>query len=296
MSPKLSKYRHFFLMLILLALPALACGPFSGSDETDESTIALDASAEEAVSELGQSAEDAASSVATSVAATLSASEPVGAADSTASSPTEDSIAGAQAQDSSNGPNSSASTDEEALAIIAEAFRTGLAIDSVRIAMTNTFLDTDQTDSVIIEFIRPDRFHMVSNDMELIIIEDKTYINSGDGTWIESPVGMNEIITPMLDSFLDETVVEEMVTDLENDAGTYQYLGEESLDGIQTRVYEFTSPPTVSDTPDRVTIWIGVNDGRIYRQEIESSETEGGILAVLEYRYDEDVVIEAPIP
>lgn len=57
MSLKLSRYPHFFLMLTLLALPALACGPFFGGDETEESALALDAS-EETVSELDQSAED----------------------------------------------------------------------------------------------------------------------------------------------------------------------------------------------------------------------------------------------
>jgi hypothetical protein len=52
----------------------------------------------------------------------------------------------------------------------------------------------------------------------------------------------------------------------------------------------------LSDEPDRITIWIGDEDGRIYRQEIESDGSEGRILVILEYAYGKDVVIEAPIP
>ncbi len=314
MPNKESGFNYFVLLLIVLSLPALACGPFFGGDEVDEAVGAVEEAADEEAAAIGEAAENIAGTVATTVAATEAASAPadesVGEEESTDADQetTDESDSGASSSEAppeageeatpapSDSSSSSAPADEEALSTIANAFRSGLSVDSVRIAMTNTFLDTDETDTIILEYIRPDRFHMVSNDLELIIIEEKTYIKGEDDSWIESPFGMNEVVEPLLDSFLNEATVDDIVSEMESDAGAYQYLGEESLEGTQTRVYEFSSPSLLSDEPDRITIWIGVDDGRIYRQEVESDDADGRILVILEYAYGEDVVIEAPIP
>lgn len=291
----------------MLALPALACGPFFG-DAAEEVEVAVEEAAEDAAAAVEEAAEEIAGAVATSVATVEPTTVPEEAATSEEESAPADQESGAEpaneesadtsedsAPELSDAASSSELSDDEAISTIAEAYRSGLAVDSVRIAMTNTVLDSDQTDTIIIEFIRPDRFHMVSNDLEIVIIEETTYIKGEDGVWLESPFGMNEMVEPFLDSFLDESTVDDIVTEMENDTGAYQYLGEESLNGTQTRVFEFVTPSLISDAPDRVTVWIGSEDGRIYRQEVESDAPEGRILVILEYAYDSDVVIEPPI-
>lgn len=272
-----SRVSWLFLFFILAALPALACTTFlgSGEDEVDsvavEPTIVVEAEA--------------------TVPAEVPTEEPAVATEAPTIAPTEEPTP-VQEEDAEAGGESGFSSLES----IFRAQRSGLEVDALRMTMINEDLGSGETVSSTFEFIKPDRFHMASEGFEIIIIEDTTYIKDESGTWVESPIAMGDMFEGTIDAFTNEEAVEELLQDLEVTIDNVQSLGQETVNGKTTDVYEYTAASSFDESIVNNKIWVGTDDGLLYQQQIET-ESEGvrGRVTIT-YEYGSDVVIEAPIP
>lgn len=272
-----SRVSWLFLFFILAALPALACTTFLGSDEDEvdsvavEPTIVVEAEA--------------------TVPAEVPTEEPAVATEAPTIAPTEEPTP-VQEEDAEAGGESGFSSLES----IFRAQRSGLEVDALRMTMINEDLGSGETVSSTFEFIKPDRFHMASEGFEIIIIEDTTYIKDESGTWVESPIAMGDMFEGTIDAFTNEEAVEELLQDLEVTIDNVQSLGQETVNGKTTDVYEYTAASSFDESIVNNKIWVGTDDGLLYQQQIET-ESEGvrGRVTIT-YEYGSDVVIEAPIP
>ncbi|MDX1416765.1 MAG: hypothetical protein R3293_21365, partial [Candidatus Promineifilaceae bacterium] len=71
-----------------------------------------------------------------------------------------------------------------------------------------------------------------------------------------------------------------------------QLVGPETLDGRETFVYSYTE--TLGELTAQNRVWLGVNDGRLYRTESISELNGENLLTLAVYEYDVPLVIEAP--
>jgi hypothetical protein len=179
---------------------------------------------------------------------------------------------------------------------IFQAQRSGLNVDALRLTMVNEDLGSGVTTSSIFEFVRPDRFHMASEGFEIIIIEDTTYIKDESGNWLESPVPMSDVLEGTINAFTSEEAVDELMQDLEVTIDNVQSLGQETVNGKETDVYEYTNSSRFDDSIVYNKIWVGADDGRLYQQQIETESAGVSGRTTITYEYGSDVVIEAPIP
>lgn len=272
-----SRVSWLFLFFILAALPALACTTFLGSGEEEvdsvavEPTIVVEAEA--------------------TVPAEVPTEEPAVATEAPTIAPTEEPTP-VQEEDAEAGGESGFSSLES----IFRAQRSGLEVDALRMTMINEDLGSGEAVSSTFEFIKPDRFHMASEGFEIIIIEDTTYIKDESGTWVESPIAMGDMFEGTIDAFTNEEAVEELLQDLEVTIDNVQSLGQETVNGKTTDVYEYTAASSFDESIVNNKIWVGTDDGLLYQQQIET-ESEGvrGRVTIT-YEYGSDVVIEAPIP
>ena len=133
-----------------------------------------------------------------------------------------------------------------------------------------------QTMETLIEYVLPDRFHMVSDLAEMIIIGDDMYMKAGD-TWTKVPGGgagteMTEV-----------GVTEDQILEARLE-------GAEDVDGVPCQKYVYTAK--VGDNPAiETTCWIGVKDGLPHKV---ITEMESSTMTQLPYDFNADITIEAP--
>ncbi len=263
------------LFFLLAALPALACSTLAGSDEDEASEVVVEAT-QEAEAEPVEAPTQ----------------EPEAPPTEALESPPTDEPTAVPAEDTSEAEN----LEGDSLADIFGAQRSGLEVDALRIHMISEDSTTNETSETILEFVKPDRFHMASQGFELIVIGETTYIKDESGVWIESPIAMGDMFGETINAFTDEESVSQMIEDLQVSITDLQYLGEETVNDNKTKVYEYSADDPFGGSTVYTTVWIGVDDGLLYRQVMagETLDTQGTL--TFEYEYGEDVSIEAPIP
>lgn len=275
-SPK-SRFHWLILFFILAALPALACTTFLGSGEDEAGPVAVEPT------------------IAAGEGASAPTEEPVVATEAPIEeptpAPTEEPTPVQEEETEAGGESGLGPLDS-----IFRAQRSGLDVDALRMTMIIEDLDSGEPISSIFEFIKPDRFHMASEGFELIIIGEETYIKDETGTWLESPVPMGSMLEGTIDAFTDDEAVEDLLQDLEVTIDNVQSLGQETVNGKTTDVYEYTAASTFDDSIVYNKVWIGTDDGRLYQQQIETESQGVGGRTTITYEYGSDVVIEAPIP
>ena len=271
------------VFLFLAALPALACSTLSGSGEDEGSAVVVEA---------------------TVVAEEAAVAEPVEApTEALVAAPTETSVeepTSVPAEEPTLAPTEESEPSGDlgvnALESIITAQRSGLDVDALRIEISTEDLDSGESVQSTFEFIKPDRFHMASEGFEIIMIGDATYIKEDTGTWIESPVPMGEMFAGVFDAFTDDQTVSDMLEDLEVSIDNLQFLGQETVNGKDTQVYEYTAASTFDESIVSTRVWVGADDGRLYKQVIQTDAEGARGLLTFVYSYGEDVTIEAPIP
>jgi outer membrane lipoprotein-sorting protein len=262
------------LFFLLAALPALACSTITGSDEDEAAEVVVEATV-----------------VAEAEPVEAPTQEPEAPpTDAPEVSPTEEPTA-VPAEDTGEGE----ALEGDSLADIFGAQRSGLEVDALRIHMISEDSTTNETSETIIEFVKPDRFHMASEGFELIVIGETTYIKDESGVWIESPIAMGDMFGETISAFTDEESVSQLIDDLQVSITDLQYLGEETVNGNKTKVYEYSADDAFGGTTVFTTVWIGVDDGLMYRQVMAGETLEDQGTLTFEYEYGEDVSIEAPI-
>ena len=156
-----------------------------------------------------------------------------------------------------------------------------------RVTSTTT-TDKGNTVKMTGEIILPDRFHMVTNGRETIIVGKKTWVKQGD-QWQEFPMDVGSVLSGMMGS---------MTPDVEKSISDVQEIGPDTVNGTAAIVYQFTSAVDVGGQPIKSTVkvWIAKASGLPIQQEIEGDY--GGIKSqtVQQITYDPSIKIEAPVP
>lgn len=267
------------LFIILAMLPALACSTLFGPDE-EESTVQFEATVDAIV-------EEAVSTVPAQVTLEISPLPTL--------FPTEELITPGSGGDESTGGSGEGIPAEDALDAIFGAQRSGLAVDALRVTMVNENLTTEQSDTTVIEFVRPGDFRMAGQGFQMIVVDGQTYIQDEGGNWLVSPIEMGDMFQGLFDAYTNQEYVDSLLEDLEVTITDVVNIGEEVLNGVSTRVYSYSSQTALTPDMSKTTIWIGVDDGLVYQQQIEQTLNGEDTRMTMTYEY-EDVVIEAPLP
>jgi hypothetical protein len=259
------------LFFLLAALPALACSTITGSDEDEAGDVVVETTE-------------------------VAEAEPVEAPTQEVEAPPTEAPETAPTEEPTAAPAEESSGGGDSLADIFSAQRSGLEVDALRIHMIAVDSATGDTSETTLAFVKPDRFSMSSPEFEMIVIGETTYIKDESGAWTEAPFGMGEMFGETMNAFTDEDTVNQLIEDLQVGISALESLGEETINGHQTKVYQYSATNAFDSSAVFTTVWIGVDDGLLYRQamEVESGDDQGSM--TFEYEYGEDVSIEAPIP
>ena len=134
-----------------------------------------------------------------------------------------------------------------------------------------------QTMETLVEYVMPDRFHMVSDFAEMTVIGDDMYMKTGD-TWTKVPGGGAAAA-----AVADVGVTEDEILEARLE-------GTEDVEGVPTQKYVYTAK--VGDNPPvEVTAWIGVADGLPYKIV---TAMEGSTVTQILYDFNADITIEPP--
>jgi hypothetical protein len=133
-----------------------------------------------------------------------------------------------------------------------------------------------QTMETLYEYVLPDKYHMVSDFAEMIVIGDDMYMKAGD-TWTKVPGGGAGA------AVADVGVTEDEILEARLE-------GTENVEGVPTQKYVYTAK--VGDNPPiEITAWIGLEDGLPYKIV---TEVEGSTVTQVLYDFNADITIEPP--
>ena len=140
--------------------------------------------------------------------------------------------------------------------------------------------------TVTMEVVRPDRQHITLEQagqrLEWIVIGDTGYANIGGG-WIEVPLeGVRDALP------FDPQDTLGILTTLPDRRPDVTQVGEDVIDGVETVVWEVSSPGTGTTTR----IWVGQNDHLPRQLETDSG---AGRLETRVSDFNGDITIEPPV-
>jgi outer membrane lipoprotein-sorting protein len=184
-----------------------------------------------------------------------------------------------------NSPGS-AGTGASLLDVMSEAMKAQLAAKSYRARMES--VSDERKVTATVEYLAPDRIHMVSNVNEMIVVGPDTYMKPANGSWQKFPVDVNQIIS----SFRNP----QMIEDLRSSADP-KLVGADTVDGIPTNVYQYTVKNPAGMTGTSVAkVWIATTDNLPRKMETESDFSgKHSKTLVTYYDYGADVKIEPPM-
>ena len=133
-----------------------------------------------------------------------------------------------------------------------------------------------QAMETLVECVMPDKYHMVSDFGDMIIIGDDLYMKAGDD-WTKVPGGG-----------AGTEMAEVGVT--EEDILEAQLEGSEDVDGVPCHKYVYTTE--VEGKTVEVMCWIGVEDGLPHK--IVTKMESGMTMTQIPYDFNADITIEPP--
>jgi len=157
----------------------------------------------------------------------------------------------------------------------------------------STMLIGGQTYQTMIEYMLPDKKHIVTDNGEFIVTGDKVFVKEGNN-W-------NESTTLTADTFKDDLV------SLIDSAENLTWLGQETLNGKDMQVIQFEvkNSDASIDLPQQFKLWVGAGDGLPYKLVIVGSASSvdqttgqtGQVKAVstLLFEYDQTIQIFIPV-
>ncbi len=134
------------------------------------------------------------------------------------------------------------------------------------------------------EVILPDRFHLISNEQETLVIGSTTYILQ-NGKWVLFPADMSRILSGMIGA-----------NEAEHGLSAFQWVGSDTLDGSTATVYQYEFTRQVEGAPltSTVKIWVDSDTGLPVRQEIEGTASGAKLQTEQVIEYDSSIRIEEP--
>jgi hypothetical protein len=187
------------------------------------------------------------------------------------------------------------SASDKPLDVMTRATRAQLDAKSYRANITNS-LTSGATNTIVIEFVAPDRYHMSTHSqaggrdttLEYVIVGKDTFVRMNGAEWRRFPVDMSQMISAIRDpKMLDELAK----------ASDVKFVGPDTLDGSPMLVYEYTLDNAFgSKVKSHAKTWVAVADGLPRRSESEGEF--GGVKTKTEMTisdYNSDIKIEPPI-
>lgn len=294
--------RYLLLLICLLLVPALACNTLLGDGEEGAVASGVIDSAQSAVDDLDD--EGAGSST--------GQEEPSGAIGEVPSDGSEDQESSTsdiepEAQQSQDGTVDDASdaggealTEDgsgadvgDAKESILSALRSGQEVDAMRLYVVTEDITSGLVTEVTLAFVRPDRYQMISEGVEIVIIEDTTYMSTGDGEWLTiEGTEMSNTVDSTLEAFAGTEIIDERQQSLSE--SNVNFDGRETINGVETLVFSYEEGFEGSAFSGSVVMWIGEEDGLLYRQVVENSISGSETRVTMDFEYGESVSIEPP--
>ena len=179
---------------------------------------------------------------------------------------------------------------------IEAAQRAGLTVDAIRATITNENLNSGESGSTLLEFVRPNSYRMVTEEFELIVAAGQTFLKDKSANWLVSPEEQTEKFEGFFEPFTDEQFVEAQLEALSTNIEELNLVGQERLNDISTRVFTYFEQTAEDETPVHTTVWIGSEDGLLYRQVITFALNGENYQLITNFEYGDSVRIEPPLP
>ena len=142
--------------------------------------------------------------------------------------------------------------------------------------------------SRLVEFVSPDRFRIVTDQDEMIIIGQSTFRRKKGEVWQRFPFDVGSMIA----RFRDPKLIEDM-----GKRATVIFLGQESLEGQPMWVFEYGQINVLgTNLTTRSKVWVSVKDGLPRRMEVDG-EISGTRTKDINTNYDygAEIRIEPPM-
>lgn len=312
------KYRsaQWVVALLCLGLLLVACGGGGGATATTAatSTVRAQVPAAETGTTGPSSPESTATTAPTQVAqvpTTTPAPEPTGAMDPTeepsptntvepeptgapepTTEPNQEPTAEPKATDE---PEEPSGTGGPVVDVLRRATQQQLKQKSYRATQTTVNLASDEKITSSVEYLAPDRYRVIQNvpgrqKREIILVGNKGYIREGNGEWQQAPFDIGALVK----AFRDPAALNQLLKGVKNG----KQVGQERVNGVQTRVYTYDSTfdnPSGEDIRSKNRIWIGAKDGLPYKSESEGEFANVKSKTTSIYDYKAEIKIEAPI-
>jgi hypothetical protein len=138
----------------------------------------------------------------------------------------------------------------------------------------------------IVEYVAPDRIHMVNPISELIAVGSETYTRQAQGPWQKAPLDAREIVA----TFRDPKLLDQLTTNYD-----IAFIQSDTLDGAPVLVYEYSPKPT-SSVPQsgKTKIWIGADDSLPRKVEVQTG-SNNYVTTIIYSDYNSDIKIELPV-
>lgn len=190
----------------------------------------------------------------------------------------------------------------EARNVITSSLGNALGLETVSLYIAE--VDGDQVTGATIEYIEPDRLHfsfpLEGNNLEIFIVDNVAYGNgttgNGDIEWIIGGIAP-DVNDDRWSSLLDE-IGENLIAPISGSMPAndeVSFLGSEIVEDIPLLVYQYELSKNPFDDssiePAVIKVWIGADDGLLYREEVTT--LSGETINFLELRYD--FSIDAPV-
>lgn len=159
--------------------------------------------------------------------------------------------------------------------------------DQVSFRVEQVVNSPDGTAIQYVDVLLPDKYHMTTTDMEMIIIEDSAWVKV-EGEWMATP-GDGETIVKSFTFIADE----EEANRFRDAATSAGYHGEDTLNGERVYVYTFGLFENGRSSDQR--LWVAVSDGLPRRMEITLLGEDGQALITNSfYDYNVELIIGPP--
>jgi outer membrane lipoprotein-sorting protein len=163
--------------------------------------------------------------------------------------------------------------------------------DQSSFRMDSTITYSDSVETFQFEVVPPDRMRLIDDDFEMILVEDALYIYD-DGEWFQMPGNMGLYRGMMM------ILLEEQAEEFRSSMTGARFLGEEMLDGENTRVYEFEGTDENFEAAGVIKLWVGADDGllrRIETMETDPEDGDSGQVVNIYRDYNTPITIEPPV-
>jgi hypothetical protein len=152
--------------------------------------------------------------------------------------------------------------------------------------MTSTAQGSDVSVSTTGEVDLPDRYHVVLDGQELLIVGSSTYLKN-NGQWTQYPLDVSSLLGSVLGPLSGPA---------STSMSDFQFLGTDSVNGAPVHIYQYQLNADLNGSPVLTTVQVWVDDAQQLpvRQEIDGMFMGSMAHIVVDMTYDPTIVIEEP--